>query len=63
MIKTIFSRLREPSTWAGLSALGLLFGLSPEVTATAGTMAAHVAEAVTAGAALVAIFRREGGNE
>jgi hypothetical protein len=24
---TILKRLREPSTWAGLSALGLIFGL------------------------------------
>lgn len=63
MFKTIINRLREPSTWAGLSALGLLFGLSPEVTATAGTMVGHAAEAITAGAALVAIFKREGGHD
>ncbi len=25
----ILQRLREPSTWAGLSALGLVFGLPP----------------------------------
>lgn len=25
--KNIIRRLREPSTWAGLSALGLIFGL------------------------------------
>jgi hypothetical protein len=26
---TFFNRLREPSTWAGLSALALVFGLPP----------------------------------
>ena len=30
----ILQRLREPSTWAGISALGLLFGL-PDGTLTA----------------------------
>ncbi len=25
----ILQRLREPSTWAGLSALGMVFGLPP----------------------------------
>ena len=29
MLKTIANRLREPSTWAGLSALGVVFGLPP----------------------------------
>lgn len=28
-VKNILKRLREPSTWAGISALGLLFGLPP----------------------------------
>lgn len=28
-MNAFFSRLREPSTWAGLSALGLVFGLPP----------------------------------
>lgn len=26
----VTQRLREPSTWAGLAALGALFGLSPD---------------------------------
>lgn len=26
---SIIKRLREPSTWAGIAALGLLFGLPP----------------------------------
>jgi hypothetical protein len=25
----VINRLREPSTWAGLSALGLIFGMPP----------------------------------
>lgn len=28
-VKFILDRLREPSTWAGVSALGLVFGLPP----------------------------------
>lgn len=28
-MRAILARLREPSTWAGLSALGLVFGLPP----------------------------------
>lgn len=28
-MNAIFKRLREPSTWAGVSALGLVFGLPP----------------------------------
>jgi hypothetical protein len=28
-IQSIIKRLREPSTWAGISALGLIFGLPP----------------------------------
>lgn len=35
----ILARLREPSTWAGLSALGLLFGVPPgtlDAVSTAG---------------------------
>lgn len=28
-MKSIFDRLKEPSTWAGLSVLGLVFGLPP----------------------------------
>lgn len=28
-INTIIKRMKEPSTWAGLAALGVLFGLPP----------------------------------
>lgn len=28
-MQTILNRLKEPSTWAGLSVLGVLFGLPP----------------------------------
>lgn len=39
----ILSRLREPSTWAGLSALGLLFGLPPGTFDAVGQIVAGVA--------------------
>lgn len=29
MIKKIVARLREPSTWSGIAAIGLVFGLPP----------------------------------
>lgn len=28
-LKNILSRFREPSTWAGIAALGVVFGLPP----------------------------------
>lgn len=37
----LLQRMREPSTWAGLSALGMLFGLnSTEVESITGVMIA-----------------------
>jgi hypothetical protein len=39
----ILSRLREPSTWAGLSALGLLLGLPPGTFDAIGQLVAGVA--------------------
>lgn len=45
----IVNRLKEPSTWAGISALGLIFGLPT------GTIEA-VGQIVGGVAALVAIF-------
>ncbi len=48
----ILSRLREPSTWAGISALGLLFGLPP------GTFEA-LGQVVGGAAALAAILLPE----
>ena len=31
-MKTLFARLKEPSTWAGLAALAAMFGARPEAT-------------------------------
>lgn len=39
----ILNRLREPSTWAGLSALGLLLGVPPGTFDAAGQLVAGVA--------------------
>lgn len=55
MQKLIIQRLREPSTWAGLSALGVVFGLPPGTIDLVGQ--------VLAGAAgLVAILAPETGK-
>jgi hypothetical protein len=54
-MKSILNRLREPSTWAGLSVLGAVFGLPP------GTIDA-VGQIIGGGAALLAIFMPEGKN-
>lgn len=48
----ILKRLREPSTWAGIAALGLIFGLPP------GTVEA-VGQVIGGVAALGAIFLPE----
>lgn len=37
------ARLREPSTWAGISALGLIFGLPPGTVEVAGQVIGAVA--------------------
>lgn len=39
----ILQRLREPSTWAGLSALGLIFGLPPGTVDALGQVLGGVA--------------------
>lgn len=39
----ILKRLREPSTWAGISALGLIFGLPPGTIDLAGQVIGGVA--------------------
>lgn len=52
MKNIIIQRLREPSTWAGLSALGMLFGLPP------GSIDA-VGQIVGGAAAVVAIIASE----
>lgn len=51
-MKHIIARLREPSTWAGVAALGVVFGLPP------GTVEA-VGQIIGGGAALAAIFLSE----
>jgi hypothetical protein len=56
-MKKIMSRLREPSTWAGLSAIGLLFGVpvgSLDLIAQAGI--------AIAGAAAVLLPESENGE-
>lgn len=45
-------RLKEPSTWAGLSVLGVLFGLPPGTIDLAGQVVGGVA-------GLVAMFLKE----
>lgn len=37
------ARLREPSTWAGISALGLIFGLPPGTVEATGQVIGAVA--------------------
>lgn len=48
----ILQRLREPSTWAGLSALGLILGLPPGTIEAAGKI-------IGGAAALAAIYLPE----
>lgn len=40
---TFLSRLQEPSSWAGLAALGALVGLSPDVLSLTGQVVMGVA--------------------
>lgn len=51
-MKTFIDRIREPSTWAGLSVLGAVFGLPP------GTIDL-VGQVLIGGAGLAAIFLGE----
>lgn len=51
----LLKRLREPSTWAGIAALGLLIGLPPGTVEAVGQIVGGVA-------ALGAIFLPEGGK-
>jgi len=39
---TILKRIREPSTWAGIAALGGLFGLPPDTIGLVGQVAMGV---------------------
>lgn len=52
----LLKRIREPSTWAGIAALGLILGLPP------GTVEA-VGQIIGAAAALGAIFLPENSND
>ena len=52
----LLQRLREPSTWAGIAALGLLIGLPPGTVEAAGQIIGGVA-------ALGAIFLPEAKKE
>lgn len=40
---SIINRLREPSTWAGISALGLIIGLTPGTIDAVGAIVGGVA--------------------
>jgi hypothetical protein len=54
-MNAFFERLKEPSTWAGLSMLGVLFGLPAGTVEAAGQVVGGVA-------ALAAIILRERGK-
>lgn len=43
MKAVILRRLREPSTWAGLSVLGVLFGLPPGTVELVGQVVGGIA--------------------
>lgn len=51
-MQAVFQRLREPSTWAGLSALMVVFGVNVEAAAAVANVGAAVAGAA-------AVFMRE----
>ena len=51
-MKSIIKRMREPSTWAGISALGLVFGLPPGTVELIGQL-------IGGAAGLAAIFLPE----
>lgn len=46
-MNAILNRLREPSTWAGLSVLGVLFGLPPGTIDLAGQVIGGIAGLVS----------------
>lgn len=51
-INAFLARFKEPSTWAGIAALGALAGANPEALA-------HISTAGPAVAALLAVFLPE----
>lgn len=52
----LLNRLRQPSTWAGVAALGLLFGLPPGTVELSGQVVGGLA-------GLAAIFLNERGQD
>lgn len=56
-MKFLISRLREPSSWAGISAIALAFGLNPEYV----NAAAQVGIAISGAAAVFLV--EKGDNE
>lgn len=52
----LLNRLRQPSTWAGVAALGLLFGLPPGTVEMSGQVVGGLA-------GLAAIFLNEKGRD
>jgi hypothetical protein len=42
MFDIFLARMREPSTWAGIAAIGALFGLPPETISLVGQVAMGV---------------------
>ena len=56
----IVKRAREPSTWAGLAALAVMFG-QHETAAALQLLGASLPDVFAAGAALVAVVMREPG--
>lgn len=53
------NRVKEPSTWAGLASLAVLFGASPEMTAQVVSATGSVAQAVGAVGGVLAIVLAE----
>jgi hypothetical protein len=58
MLKLILDRVKEPSTWAGLAALGSVFGyhFSPELSE-------HIVDFGVASAGLAAVVLKERGHK
>lgn len=56
--RAIVDRLREPSTWAGLSALALLFGRA-DAAAALTMLGQSLPDVVAAGAAVAAVVMRD----
>ncbi len=55
----LFSRLREPSTLAGLSALAILAGARSDLVQAVNVAVPHIVDGVTALLALGAVIVRE----